>query len=450
MKIGRFAAITMMFFLACLLPSAGSHGATQEPKESHDDHGHGKADAHEGKGSGPEKSDLDRPVEEMWKEKCEHNILQYTCEECRFELGTVKLVPDLLSGKGKPGLVATGKTGSRKVTESRTFTGEVKLSEGKTVHVGAPLQGVIRKVFVDIGATVAEGAPLFEIDSHDVAESKGDYLKKVAVRDLAKISADREATLFARKISAQFEVQEARARLAAAEIEVVNARSRLLRFGVPPAEIGALDPKSPDSMSGYLTVRAPRGGVVLERHASHGERVEPGKELFLVSDLSEVWVWADLREHDVPFVFGKINGGVKFDAEVRSPAGGKPYRGTLDVLSGTMNEQTRTVKARIVVPNPDGHLRPGMFVNIRVFLPGGGSVLAVPKAAVLSDEGRTFVFVHKEGEYWIRRPVTLGKRLGDMVEVRSGLAAGQKIVTDGSFLLKSDVLRRKMGAGCAD
>jgi cobalt-zinc-cadmium efflux system membrane fusion protein len=149
-------------------------------------------------------------------------------------------------------------------------------------------------------------------------------------------------------------------------------------------------------------------------------------------------------------VFGKVNGGVKFDAEVRSPAGGKPYRGTLDVLSGTMNEQTRTVKARVVVPNPDGRLRPGMFVNIRVFLPGGGSVIAVPKAAVLSDEGRTFVFVHKEGDFWIRRPVTLGKRLGDMVEIRSGLAAGQRIVTDGSFLLKSDVLRRKMGAGCAD
>jgi membrane fusion protein, heavy metal efflux system len=426
MKIGRFAAVTMMLFVACLLPAGGSHGAA------------------------PEKSDLDRPVEEMWKEKCEHDVLQYTCEECRFELGTVKLVPDLLAGKGKPGLVASGKAGSRKVTESRTFTGEVKLSEGKTVHVAAPLAGVVRNVFVDIGATVAEGAPLFEIDSHDVAESKGDYLKKVAARDLAKSSADREATLFAKKISAQFEVQEAQARLAAAEIEVVNARSRLLRLGVPPAEVGALDPKSPETMSGYLTVRAPRGGVVLERHASKGERVEPGKDLFLVSDLSEVWVWADLREHDVPSVFGKVNGGVTFDAEVRSPAGGKRYRGTLDVLSGTMNEQTRTVKARVVVPNPDGHLRPGMFVNIRVFLPGGGSVIAVPKAAVLSDEGRTFVFVHKEGDYWIRRSVTLGKRLGDMVEVRSGLAAGQRIVTDGSFLLKSDVLRRKMGAGCAD
>jgi cobalt-zinc-cadmium efflux system membrane fusion protein len=421
MKIGKIVLITILLGIACMPALAVS-----------------------------EKSDLDRPVEEMWKKKCEHDILQFTCEECRYELGTVKLAPDLLAGKGKPGIVATGKAGNRKVSESRTFTGEVKLSEGKTVHVAAPLPGVVRKVFADIGATLAEGAPLFEIDSHDVAESKGDYLKKAAARDLAKASADREAMLFSRKISAQIEVQEAQARLAAAEIEVVNARSRLLRFGVPQAEIEALDPKSPETMSGHLTARAPQGGVVIERHVSVGERVEPGKDLFLLSDLSEVWVWADLRESEVPAVFSRVNGGVKFAAEVRSPAGGKPYRGTLDVLSGTMNEQTRTVKARIVVTNSDGHLRPGMFVNIRVFLPGGGSFIAVPKVAVLSDEGRTFVFVHKEGDYWIRRPVTLGKRLGDMVEIRGGLALGQRIIADGSFLLKSDVLRRKMGAGCAD
>ncbi|MBI5342634.1 MAG: efflux RND transporter periplasmic adaptor subunit [Deltaproteobacteria bacterium] len=421
MKIGKIVLVTILLGIVCMPVLAVS-----------------------------EKSDLDRPVEEMWKEKCEHGILQFSCDECRFELGTVKLLPDLIAGKGKPGLVATGKAGSRKVSESRAFTGEVKLSEGRTVHVAAPLPGLVRKVFVDIGSTVAEGAPLFELDCQDVAESKGDYLKKTAARDLAKASAEREATLFEKKISARVEVQEAQARLAAAEIEAANARGRLLRLGIPRAEIESLDPKIPDTMSGFLTVRAPQGGVVLERQISVGRRVEPGKDLILLSDLSEVWVWADLRENDLPSIFGRVNGGGGYTAEVRSPAGGKPYRGTLDVLSGTMNEQTRTVKARIVVPNPEGHLRPGMFVNVRVFLPGGGSAVAVPKAAVLADEGRTFVFVHKEGDYWVRRPVTLGRRLGDMVEVRSGLKPGQTIITDGSFLLKSDVLRRKMGAGCAD
>ena len=450
MKPARYVAILMVFFTAWLLPAGESHGAAREQAESHDDHGHGKTGAHEGHGHGPETSDLDRPVDELWKERCEHDVLQHTCGECRFEVGTVKLGADILGAKGKPGLVAAGKVDRRKASESRAFTGEVKVSEGKTVHVAAPVPGVVRKVFVDIGGTLKDGAPLFAIDSNDVSESRGDYLKKVAARDLARTSAEREATLFAKKISAQVEVEEAQARLAAAEIEVTSARGRLLRLGIPRAEIDAMDPKSPDSVSGELTVHAPSEGVVLERRVSVGERVEPGKELILLSDLSEVWVWADLRERDVPAVFGKSNGGVKYDAEVRSHAGGKPYRGKLDVLSGTMNEQTRTVKARIVVPNPDGHLRPGMFVNIRVFLPGGGNVLAVPKVAVLSDEGRTFVFVHKEGDYWVRRPVTLGRRLGDMVEIRKGLSAGQTIIADGSFLLKSDVLRRKMGAGCAD
>ena len=441
--------MTMSVGIACWLVLAVS-GMAFGAAEKHEVHSPGDADSRGRGGHGTERSDLDRSVEEMWKEKCEHRILQFTCEECRYEVGAVKLGPDLLAGKGKPGLVVAGKADRRTVSESRAFTGEVKVSEGKTVHVEAPVPGVVRKVLVDIGGTLGEGAPLFEIDSQDVAESKGNYLKKAAARDLAKTSADREAALFARKISAQVEVQEARARLAEADVELANARGRLLRLGVPRAEIEAMDPGSPESMSGRLTVRAPQRGVVLAKHVSVGERVEPGKGLLLLSDLSEVWVWADLRERDAAAVLGRVDGGVKLDAEVRSPAGGKPYRGTLDVLSGTMDEQTRTVKARIVVPNTDGRLRPGMFVNVRVFLPGGGSVVAVPKVAVLSDEGRTFVFVHKEGDYWVRRPVTLGKRLGDMVEIRSGLAAGQRIIADGSFLLKSDVLRSKMGAGCAD
>jgi len=115
-----------------------------------------------------------------------------------------------------------------------------------------------------------------------------------------------------------------------------------------------------------------------------------------------------------------------------------------------MHEQTRTVRARITVSNSEGLLRPGMFVNVKLLLPGGENVVTVPKVAVLADEGRTFVFVHKEGDYWIRRPVTLGETFGDQVIIRNGLTSGQKIIADGSFLLKSDVLRKKMGAGCAD
>jgi cobalt-zinc-cadmium efflux system membrane fusion protein len=91
-----------------------------------------------------------------------------------------------------------------------------------------------------------------------------------------------------------------------------------------------------------------------------------------------------------------------------------------------------------------------MFVNIRLLLPGSKPSIIIPKVAVLSDEGRQFVFVHKADEYWIRRPVTTGASFNNQVVIISGLSAGQKIIADGSFLLKSDVLREKMGAGCAD
>jgi len=91
-----------------------------------------------------------------------------------------------------------------------------------------------------------------------------------------------------------------------------------------------------------------------------------------------------------------------------------------------------------------------MFANVRVFLPGDEEAVAVPKAAVLSDEGRSFVFVHHHGEYWVRRPVEPGRAWHEWIEVKRGLSGKETVVADGSFLLKSDVLRSKMGAGCAD
>jgi cobalt-zinc-cadmium efflux system membrane fusion protein len=403
----------------------------------------------EGKEKEAEKSDLDRSVKELWAAQCEHKIPQYQCDECRYEVGVVKVPASLMGGAGKPSLV--GVTSPERVAFSggRTFSGEVQLAEGKTVHVSSPLPGTLRAVFVDVGTEVKPGDPVFEVDSQDVAEAKGELLKKRAALELAKRNAEREARLFERKISAGVEVQEANARAADAEVDVMNAQGRLRRLGVPEAELAAIDRKNPESLGGRLVVLAAQGGTVLERHASVGERVEAGKELMLLSDLSEVWVWANIRPEELPALAGKKGKGATFPAEVEGP-GGKRYRGTLDVGGGKVNEQTRMVKARVVVANPDGGLRPGMFVTVRVAVSGGGAGLSLPRAAVLTDAGRSFVFVHKEGEYWIRRPVKVGRASGDRVEIVRGVQPGQKVVADGAFLLKSDVLRSKMGAGCAD
>ena len=384
----------------------------------------------------------------MWTAKCEHDILHYTCDECRYELGAVKLSPTVIAENEKPGLIKTTLVGTQPFSKVLPLTGEVQLNETKTVHVSSPLPGIVRRTMVNIGQKVSAGDILFEIDSPEVAEAKADYLKKMAVLQLARKTAEREANLFAKKISAEVEMQEAKTRQAEAEIELANTRTRLTRSGLSSKEIELLGNSATNTMTGIIAVRASQNGTVLEGHVNSGEYVESGKELFVLSDLSEVWVWANLKESDA---LALNPSGSKIPAEVSAQGtGGKKYQGTLDVISGMMHEQTRTVRARITVSNAEGLLRPGMFVNVKLLLPGGENVVTVPKVAVLADEGRTFVFVHKEGDYWIRRPVTLGETFGDQVIIRNGLTSGQKIIADGSFLLKSDVLRKKMGAGCAD
>ena len=125
---------------------------------------HGEEDGH---GHEAEVSDLDRPVEEMWGARCEHDILQHQCDECRYEIGTVKLDPTLL---GDNGLVRTGFPEKRpEHHQERSFPGEVRLDDTRTVRVASPLPGLITRRFTTPGAKVEAGAPLFEIDSLEVA-----------------------------------------------------------------------------------------------------------------------------------------------------------------------------------------------------------------------------------------------------------------------------------------
>ena len=401
-----------------------------------------KADA------GKEKSDLDRPTEELWAATCEHKLPQYTCDECRYEVGVVKLDDKIVADAAKPGIVKVVTVARQSFTKALLLTGEVKVNELKTVRISTPVQGMLIKTQFNTGQQVSAGDVLFELDSSEVAEAKGDYLKKEASVKLAKKAAEREANLFAKKVSAEIEMQEAQAKQNEAEIELKIATTGLERLGFSKKEILHRANDTATKITGVLPVYAPINGTVLEKNVSAGERVEAGKEIIILSDISTVWVWADIKEADLSAV---QQAGEKITGEVEIPgAEGRKYQGSLDVVSGKMEEQSRTVKARISVANPDGFLRPGMFATIKLMLSGSGDAVAVPKVAVLADAGRTFVFVHKEGDYWIRRPVSLGETLNDYVEIKDGLSIGQRIIADGSFLLKSDVLRKKMGAGCAD
>lgn len=436
-------------------PADEDAGQNHEPKEAaKDEHKpgadtdeHEKSDGHNHEAKA-EASDLDRSIDEMWSAQCEHGIIHYTCDECRYELGVVKLAPNLFGTESAPGVITATKVGTQQMPQSVPLTGEVKAHESTTVNISSAVSGIVSKAAVTSGQQVARGDVLLLIDSPDIAGAKGEYRRLLASLELAGKAVQREERLFSKMVSSQVDVETAKAQLAQTVIERANAKAKLLNIGLSDEDVSALERAPLETITGLLTIYASHGGIVLERSVSNGERVEPGKNLLLLSDLSQVGVWADLKEDDLILLNGNNqNIGVEVES-MASP--GKVYRGTIDSISGIMNEQTRTAQARITLDNPEGLLKPGMFVTVRLLLPGGGDVVAVPKVAVLADAGRHFVFVYKEGDYWIRRPVSLGTTFNDFVEIKDGLSVGQKIIADGSFLLKSDVLRSKMGAGCAD
>lgn len=394
-------------------------------------------------------SDLDQPVAALKSAVCEHRIPQYTCDECRYEVGVVKADADLFDPK-KGGTLELSKVSSRPLAASRDLTGEVRLNEERSVFLSPPAPGVIHAIRVDLGARVSAGQVLFEVESPDFRQAKADLARTSAAVGLAEATAARERELFEKGICPQKDLLEAEAALTEARAEERAVTGRLLGLGLGPREIEALAASPAASGSGLLPVRAPFAGTVLERSLSLGAQALPGDRLVLLADTSRVWVLTTIHEREVAAVLeARARGPV--EADVTVPAyPGRTFRGQVDHVGGTLDEATRTAKARVVVANPGDLLRSGMFARVRLRVACEGGPLNVPSESVLEDEGRSFVFVRLEGPYFVRRPVTVEHSERGFVEVAGHLAAGDEVVARGSFLLKSDVLRSKMGAGCAD
>ena len=391
--------------------------------------------------------DLDRPVDELLAAVCEHNIPQYTCDECRYQVGVAK-APDELFDPAKGGTLRTMLLGGRTMQGGKEANGEVRLNEERAVFVGPLAPGVVRSIRVDLGSRVGQGQVLFEVDSPDFRQAKADFLRSSAALDLARATQQRESDLFSRGICPKKDLLEAEAALRGAQADQRAAVGALLSMGLSESALSRL--ASEGATSGLMPVCAPFPGVVLERSLSLGALVQPGDRALLLADTAKVWVITTLYESDVPGLL-QAQERKPIDAEVRVAAyPDQIFRGKVERVGGTLDEATRSAQARVVVDNPQGLLRAGMFAKVRLQPSDAGQALALPLEAVLQDEGRSFVFVHLTGPYYMRRPVTVGPAAEGWVPVTGGLKAGDTVVTTGTFLLKSDVLRSKMGAGCAD
>jgi len=263
------------------------------------------------------------------------------------------------------------------------------------------------------------------------------------------VTVERERDLYEKRISPHRELLEAEAAREEADAACHAARAHLLACGLDDREIDALKSEAAGQPC-PLPVRAPFDGIVLERNLGLGASVEPGQELLLLGDTSEMWVLTSLYEREMARVIERRTRG-DVPARVEVPAyPGRVFTGRVERIAGTLDEATRTVKVRVVVPNPEGLLRAGMFARVQLMDGDEAQALTIPSEAILEDEGRSFVFVPADPPYFVRRPVVTGRSWDGFTEIVQGLAAGDIVVSRGAFTLKSDVLRSKMGAGCAD
>ena len=235
----------------------------------------------------------------MWSAQCEHGIIHYTCDECRYELGVVKLASHLFGSGSAPGVIVATEVGTQQMPRAVPLTGEVKAHESRTAAISSAVSGIVSKIEVMSGQRVEPGDVLLLIDSPDIAGAKGDYRRLLAAVELAHKAVQREERLFTKMVSSQVDVETAKAQLSQSVIERANARARLLNIGLSDGDISALERAPLETITGLLTVRAPHNGIVLEKAVSSGERVEPGKNLLLLSDLSQIGVWVDPERDDL-------------------------------------------------------------------------------------------------------------------------------------------------------
>ena len=434
-------------------PKAAAEGHDDHGQEDHEGHDHGEHAGHdEGGHEGHDQAgheghahvDTSQPIAELMKIRCEHGVAAVECEQCRYEVGAVRVDPQLVELK----LVSISSASKQTLDVPIEMNATVGFNELRTVHVSPRVDGIVRSLKVDYGDEVKRGATLFTLDSQDLGEATGEYFEARGAATLAEQTLARQAELRAAGVTSEREYLEAQRSGEAAQIRMQTARDRLARMGLGGGEIDSLVAGGNASM-GVLSVRSPQAGTVLELHATPGEQVEPGSLVALVGDLATVWVWADIYEEDLVAVTAAMNAGT-VDAVFRPAAlADHAFGGTVDMLGASVDPTTRTTRARVTVDNSEGLLRPGMFGTVALHLQSEKGVITVPEAALCRNEGDAFVFVRAEGDLFFRRDVVPGRAADGVVSIRRGLEAGQEVVADGSFLLKSDVLREKMGAGCA-
>jgi membrane fusion protein, heavy metal efflux system len=324
--------------------------------------------------------------------------------------------------------VAVVRAGS--VQTSLTLPGTIALNADRRVHVVSRVPGIVQEIRKQLGDPVRAGEVMAVIDSRELADTKAAYLAARERVSLAETTFAREKDLWEKKISPEEDYLKAKQALAEVRIELQVAGQKLRALGFTEAYVQQLAGRVNAPLTRYEVV-APFAGTVIAKHITIGEVLKDDTEAFVVADLSTVWVDLNIAAKDLPLV--RKGQRVVVTANTTTQA-----EGTVSYVSPVVSDETRTAVTRVVLPNPDGRWRPGLFVTATLTASDTPVAVLIPKTATQTIDGQPSVFVQTP-EGFAPRPVTLGRANETHVEITAGLKAGERYATTETFILKAEL-----------
>ena len=353
----------------------------------------------------------------------------------------VRLLPEQLTRSG----VTVEPVGRTAFRTYRTFPGVVRPNEHALANITTLVRGRVAEVYGELGQAVVPNTLLAVLHSSDLGLAQSAYLKARARRHVAEQAYQRAQFLFKEKVIGQAEAQRREGEMISIRAEAQEAREGLRLLGLDDKEIRTLE--RTQTIRSQISIVAPFAGRVIERNLTKGEVVETARKLFVVADLSTVWVVGNVSEKDISYLHS-ATAVPNQPVEVHVAAyPDEVFHGIVSYVSDVLDTATRTMQVRLTLANPTGRLKPEMFATIRVLSNPEPDAITIPKAAVLQDRGESVVFVRVNEQEFGRRVVHIAEQNDKLVHVLDGLTEGEEVVVAGAYLLKSELARQQEGGG---
>lgn len=306
------------------------------------------------------------------------------------------------------------------LAEELTAVGDVSFDENNVVRVFPIVSGTVEKVNVSLGDYVKRGDLLASLLSTDISTYQRDYNIAKANMEVEEKNMARSKELYKSGMLSEKDFAEAQKDFANANSEFNEKKQILELYG-----------GSSESLDATFRVVAPRSGYIVERNINEGTqiRTDANTNIFTISDLKTIWIWANVHESDL----SKVHvGDIVTVTTIAFPD--KTFKGTIKKIGTMLDPESRVIRVRTELDNADGLLKPEMFATVTISSPMPEKVLAVPQKALVLENNHFYVMKEIAANTFVKVEVKIGRQFKDYTEVTEGIVAGDRLIVDGSLL----------------